>query len=158
MKVQPTVTPWLGFKSQAKEAADFYVSVIPDSKIISTVNHPASGDVLVVEFQLGGLPVFALNVGQDWQFTNAFSLSVACESQEEIDRVWAALTAGGQEIQCGWLTDRFGLAWQIIPANVMEMWKDGDAAKTGRMLEALTGMVKLDKAALEAAFHGSSSR
>ena len=155
MKMQPTVTPWLGFKSQAKEAAEFYVSVIPDSRIIRTINNPASGEVLVVEFQLGGLPVFALNVGQDWKFTNAFSLSVACETQEEVDRLWAALSEGGQEIQCGWLTDKYGLAWQIVPASVMEMWKDGNTAKTGRMLNALTGMVKLDKATLEAAFHGS---
>lgn len=155
MKIQPTVTPWLGFNSQAKEAADFYVSVIPDSKIISTVHNPASGDVLVVEFQLGGLPVFALNVGQDWKFTTAFSLSVACETQDEIDRLWRALADGGEEIQCGWLTDRFGLAWQIVPANIMEMWKEGDVAKTGRILEAITGMVKLDKATLEAAFHSS---
>lgn len=155
MKIQPTVTPWLGFNSQAKEAADFYVSVVPDSKILSTVNNPASGNLLVVEFQLGGLPLFALNVGQDWKFTNAFSLSVACQTQDEIDRLWSALTDGGEEIQCGWLTDKFGLAWQIVPANIMEMWNEGDPVKTGRMLEALMGMVKLDKAALEAAFEGS---
>lgn len=154
MEVKPTVTPWLGFKDQAKEAAEFYVSVIPNSKIVNTIHNPANGDVLVVEFQLGGLPLFALNVGQDWKFSHAFSLSVACETQEEIDRIWAALTDGGQEIQCGWLTDRFGLAWQIVPASVGEMWKDPEPAKTGRMLQALTGMIKLDKAALEAAFHG----
>jgi predicted 3-demethylubiquinone-9 3-methyltransferase (glyoxalase superfamily) len=155
MIIQPSVTPWLGFNSEAKEAAEFYVSVIPNSKIVSTVDSPQSGAVLVVEFLLGGLPVFALNVGQDWGFTNAFSLSVACETQEEIDRLWAALAEGGQEIQCGWLTDKFGLAWQIVPANVMEMWRDPDTAKSGRMFEALTSMVKLDKAAIEAAFHGS---
>ena len=155
MKIQPTVTPWLGFNSQAQEAAEFYVSVIPNSKLVSTIRNPASGEVLVVEFELGGLPVFALNVGQDWKFTNAFSFSVACETQDEIDRLWNTLSAGGQEIQCGWLTDKYGLAWQIVPAGVMEMWKTNDAAKTGRLMAALGGMVKLDKAALEAAFHGA---
>lgn len=153
MKLQPTVTPWLGFKSQAHEAAEFYVSVIPDSRIVSTVNSPARGEVLVVEFELGGLPVFALNVGQDWQFTNAFSLSVACQTQDEIDRLWAALSEEGEEIRCGWLTDKFGLAWQIVPANVMELWNNPDTAKAGSMMETLKGMVKIDKAALEAAFH-----
>jgi predicted 3-demethylubiquinone-9 3-methyltransferase (glyoxalase superfamily) len=154
MKIQPTVTPWLSFRSQAQEAAEFYVSVIPNSRLVSTIHHPANGEVLVVEFELGGLPVFSLNVGQDWKFSNAFSLSVACETQDEIDRLWSALSEGGQEIQCGWLTDKYGLAWQIVPANVMEMWKAKDTAKTGRLLAALGGMVKLDKGALEAAFHG----
>lgn len=154
MKIQPAVTPWLSFRSQALEAAEFYVSVIPNSKIVSTIRHPASGEVLVVEFELGGLLMFALNVGQDWKFTNAFSLSVACETQPEMDRLWGALAEGGQEIQCGWLTDRYGLAWQIVPAGVMEMWKTNDPVKTGRLMAALGGMVKLDKAKLEAAFHG----
>lgn len=154
MKLQPTVTPWLGFHSQAQEAAEFYVSVIPDSKIVSTIRHPASGEVLVVEFELGGLPMFALNVGQDWKFSNSFSLSVACETQDEIDRLWKVLSAGGQEIQCGWLTDKYGLAWQIVPSGIMDLWKTNDTAKTSRLLAALGGMVKLDKAALEAAVYG----
>lgn len=155
MKIQPTVTPWLGFKSQAKEAAEFYVSIIPDSKIVSVIDHPATGDVLVVEFVLGGLTLFALNTGQECPGSIAFSLSVACESQGEIDRIWNALTQGGKEIQCGWLADKFGLSWQIVPANIMELWKSGDATKTTRLMEAIGGMVKLDKQALEDAFHGA---
>lgn len=155
MDIQPTVTPWLGFNSQAMEAAEFYVSVIPNSKITRTISNPNTGDVLVVEFELGGLPVFALNTGQDWGFTNAFSLSVACETQEEIDRIWTALCEGGSEIQCGWLTDKYGLAWQIVPSNVLELWNDDDPARTKRVVQSISSMVKIDKAALEAAYHGS---
>lgn len=155
MDIQPTVTPWLGFNSQAMEAAEFYVSVIPNSKITRTISNPNTGDVLVVEFELGGLAVFALNTGQDWGFTNAFSLSVACETQEEIDRIWTALWEGGSEIQCGWLTDKYGLAWQIVPSNVLELWNDDDPARTKRVVQSISSMVKIDKAALEAAYHGS---
>ncbi|MGE9296479.1 MAG: VOC family protein, partial [Puniceicoccales bacterium] len=91
MKLETKVTPWLGFNQQAEEAARFYTSIIPDSRIISVTKNPGTNDPLVVQFELGGLPVYALNAGQDWQFTTAFSFSVSCDDQEELDRLWAAL-------------------------------------------------------------------
>ena len=155
MKLQQRVTPFLSFHSKADEAARFYVSIIPDSQILRTVVNPAGNEVMTVEFELAGLKVVALNAWQDWKFTNAFSFSVACDTQEEIDRLWTALTEGGQPIQCGWLTDKFGLSWQIVPANIGEMLADADASKSGRVMEALLNMVKLDIAALRAAYQGT---
>lgn len=154
MRIQCKVTPWLGFKDQAEEAAKFYTSVIPDSRVVKLSRNPANGVVMVAEFELGGLPVFALNTGQDWKFTEAFSLSVACDTQEEIDRIWKALTTGGKEVQCGWLVDRYGVSWQVVPSQIGIWLNDPDTAKTGRMMSVMMGMVKLDIAALQAAFDG----
>ena len=154
MKIQSKVTPWLSFESEAEEAAEFYVSVIPDSQISRVTSNPETGSVLVVEFDLAGLPVCALNMGRPCELTTAFSFSVSCESQAEIDELWSKLSDGGKEIQCGWLNDRYGLAWQIVPAGIMEFWNAGDSVKTKRMVDAMLQMVKLDIARLEAAFEG----
>ncbi len=155
MRIETKVTPWLTFSTQAKEAAEFYTSVIPDSQILSIQNNPATSGVIVVNFVLGGLPVCALNAGQDFGFSNAFSFSVACDNQDEIDTLWSKLTDGGKEIQCGWLNDRYGVAWQIVPAKVMDYWDADDPAATKRMFDAMMGMVKLNIAELDAAFNGT---
>lgn len=154
MKLKSRVTPWLGFNDQAEEAAAFYTSLIPNSRITNINRNPNSGEVMVVEFELDGMPVCALNVGQDWNFTTAFSWSVSCETQEEIDRLWNALCDGGREIQCGWLEDRYGLSWQIVPAQLGEMMDSSNPERSARVFEALLGMVKLDMPTLQAAYKG----
>lgn len=155
MQVNQKVTPFLSFESQAEEAANLYVSLLPDSKIVRTVKNPA-GAVITVEFQLAGLTFVALNVGQPWQFTDAFSLAVACDTQDEIDRLWSQLTAGGKEVQCGWLKDPFGVSWQIVPASMGKLMGGGDPARSGRVMAAMMQMVKLDIARLQAAYDGTS--
>ena len=152
MKLNTKVTPWLGYNSQAEEAAAFYVATIPESRHIRTVRNPASDAAMVVEFELGGLPIYALNAGQDWGFSPSFSLSVSCDSQDEIDRLWSALSEGGQEFQCGWLADRFGLSWQIVPARLSEWMRGAEPERAGRVMAALCAMTKLDVAALQTAY------
>lgn len=154
MQMNQKITPFLSFESQAEEAANFYVSVLPDSKIVRTVKNPATGSALTVEFQLAGMMFVALNVGQPWQFTHAFSLSVACDSQPEIDTLWRELSAGGKEIECGWLVDKFGVSWQIVPSNIGNWLSDPDATRSGRVMTALMEMRKLDIAKLQKAFDG----
>ncbi|MDQ8201398.1 VOC family protein [Pelagicoccus sp. SDUM812003] len=154
MKLNTKVTPWLGFKNQAEEAAAFYTSLIPDSRVGKVRRNPANDEVLFVEFVLGGIPVCALNVGQDWEFTTAFSWSVACDTQEELDRIWNALCEGGKEVQCGWLEDRYGLSWQIVPAQLGQWMDDPDGERTSRVLNAVWSMVKLDIPTLQAAYEG----
>lgn len=157
MKLNTKVTPWIGFESQAEEAAAFYTSLIPDSRILSTTKNPDDGKVLVVEFELGGLPVFALNSGQPWKHTEAFSLSVACDNQEELDRIWDALADGGEEVQCSWVVDRFGVHWQVVPAQLAGWITSSDTERVGRVLHAVWSMVKLDIATLQAAWDGDES-
>jgi len=149
------VTPFLSYASEALPGAELYVSLIPDSRIVRTVKNPADGAVLLVEFQLGGIDFAALNVGEDWKFTHAFSLSVACDNQQEVDHLWEKLTEGGQPVQCGWLVDRYGLSWQIVPSRLTEMIRDTDTARAGRVMGAMMSMVKLDLAVLEAAYRGT---
>lgn len=157
MQFKQKITPFLTFPSQAQDAAEFYVSVIPDSRILRTVENPATGDVITVEFELAGLTFVALNSGQpSWEFTNAFSIAVACETQDEIDGLWAALVEGGEEQACGWLTDRYGVRWQIVPATIGRMLGDPDRERAGRVMNAMMQMVKLDIAALKAAYDGES--
>jgi predicted 3-demethylubiquinone-9 3-methyltransferase (glyoxalase superfamily) len=153
----------LWFDGKAEEAAEFYVSLLPDSRI-DTVHRGAldwpggaKGDVLMVEFTLAGRPHMALNGGPYFQFTPALSLAVDCADQAEVDRLWDALSAGGSTMECGWLTDRYGLAWQITPARLTEMMRDPDAAKVERVFRAMFTMVKLDLAALEAAYAGEAA-
>lgn len=143
------ISPCLWFDGQAEEAARFYATLFPDSGITSVTPGP-TGAALVVEFRLAGVRFIGLNGGPMFKFTEAISLSVDCHSQAEIDRLWAALTAdGGAPSQCGWLKDRYGLSWQIVPAVLPKLL--ADPAKAGRVMGALMGMVKLDIAALEAA-------
>lgn len=157
MQFLQKITPFLSFQSQAEEAAEFYVSVLPDSRILNKLKHPDTGQMLTVEFELAGLAFVALNVGEAWEFTNAVSLAVACDTQEEIDTLWERLSAdGGEKIQCGWLKDKFGMPWQIVP-RALSGWLGGaDAARTQRVLHAVWGMTKLEIAPLEAAYAGET--
>ncbi|HEY1753523.1 MAG TPA: VOC family protein [Caulobacteraceae bacterium] len=155
------INPFLWFDDQAEDAANFYVSVFPNSKITRITHYTAAGPeaagrVMTVELELEGLPVIFLNGGPQYHFTEAFSLSVSCDDQAEVDRYWAALTAdGGEESQCGWLKDRFGLSWQIVPRALSQVLGDPDRAKAKRAMEAMFQMKKLDvdklRAAMEAA-------
>ncbi len=158
-----TIAPCLWFDGKAEEAANFYVSLLPDSRIDAvlpyTVETPGGkpGDVMLVEFTLAGLRYMALNGGPYYQFTPAISLFVACTDQEEVDRLWNALSVGGTPMQCGWITDRFGVSWQIVPEALSRMIKDEDTAKVRRVMETMMTMVKLDVGALEKAYQGRSA-
>jgi predicted 3-demethylubiquinone-9 3-methyltransferase (glyoxalase superfamily) len=151
------VTPFLSFDGQAEEAARFYVSLLPDSRIdrvtrsqIDTPGGPA-GTVLLVEFTLAGNPYFALNT-PGFTFTEAVSFLIACADQAETDRLWAALIAnGGSEIACGWLKDRWGVFWQVTPTRLLELIKDPDPARARRAMEAMVKMIKIDIAEVERA-------
>ena len=149
------IKTFLTFVDQAEEAARFYLSVFPNSRIGDIVPG-MDGDALVVNFQLAGQDYIALNSGSDFQFTNAISLFVTCEDQAEVDALWAKLTAGGgEEVACGWLKDRFGVSWQIVPRRMMELLSDPDPERSRRAFTAMTDMVKLDVAALERAADGA---
>ena len=147
------ITPCLWFDGKAEEAARFYVSLLPDSRIDSvlpyTVETPGGkpGDSMLVEFTLAGESYMA-------QFTPALSLYVSCNGQAEVDRLWDALCDGGTPMQCGWVTDRYGVSWQIVPAALGVMMKDKDTAKVRRVTEAMLQMIKLDVAQLEKAYNG----
>lgn len=159
MAVAQKITPFLSFESQAEEAANFYVSVFDDGKIIREIRSPEvpggpPSTIIGVDFQIAGMHFTALNVGQDWKFTEALSLLVSCDSQREIDHLWERLTDGGEEVQCGWLRDRYGVAWQITPGVLLEMITDKDPAKAQRAFQAMTQMVKLDLAELQRAYDG----
>lgn len=161
MSAQQKIAPCLWFDGNAEEAAKFYVSVFPDSKIehrvTSDVDWPGgkAGDVIVVDFRLAGQRYQALNGGPNAPFNDSVSLSVTCEDQIEADRYWEALTAGGgAPVMCGWLKDKYGLRWQIVPKAFFAMLRDGDPEKSKRAMEAMMQMVKLDVAQLTAAYEG----
>ncbi len=155
-----TIVTFLWFDTAAEEAARFYVSLFPNSKLGAIARHGEAGprpagSVMTVAFELNGLPFVALNGGPAFRFTEAVSLQVPCDDQAEIDRLWAALTGdGGQESQCGWCKDRWGLSWQITPARMPQLIGGDDQAKARRALEAMFTMKKLDIAALERARDG----
>ena len=164
MAKKQKVSPCLWFDGQAEEAAKHYTSIFPDSHIDhiqrSSIDYPGGkvGDVILVEFTLAGSSYQALNGGANDAFNDAISLSVACKDQAEVDRLWNALTAdGGKPVQCGWLKDKYGISWQIVPEEMLAMMQDKDAAKSKRVMEAMMEMVKLDVAALKQAYHGASS-
>ena len=142
------ITPFLWFNGQAEEAAKFYVSIFKNSKILSA-------NPMTVTFQLEGQSFYALNGGPQFKFTEAISLFVDCETQAEVDDLWKQLTAGGgSEGQCGWLKDKYGLSWQIIPRHLGRMLTDTDQVKANRALQAMLKMKKIDIATLETAFKG----
>jgi predicted 3-demethylubiquinone-9 3-methyltransferase (glyoxalase superfamily) len=153
------ITPFLWFDNQAEEAANFYVSLFKNSKvgdIMRSVDEASSGrpegSVLVVDFQLEGQDFAAINGGPNFKFTEAVSFVVNCESQEEVDYFWDKLIeGGGQESQCGWLKDKYGLSWQITPTILLELIKDKDSAKAKRVFEAMLKMKKIDIATLKQA-------
>lgn len=154
------VTPCLWFATEAETAANFYVSVLKDSRIDRIWHNPIDapggkeGSVLLVEFTLGGRRFQALNGGMVMEYTHAISLSVECEDQAEIDRLWEALSAGGMIEQCGWLKDRYGVSWQIAPRRMGELMNGADKAAAARVVQAMLKMVKLDIATLEKAYAG----
>lgn len=157
------VQPHLWYHDKAVEAAEHYVSIFPNSRITNVVTAPAdmpgvrAGDPFIVEFVLDGMPVTALAAGDSNTLTAAFSFLVEVEDQETLDRYWdALLEGGGEEVACGWLTDRFGLSWQVIPRQLAQ-WTfgpDADPAGAARATQAMLSQVKLDIAALEAAYRG----
>jgi predicted 3-demethylubiquinone-9 3-methyltransferase (glyoxalase superfamily) len=145
----------LAFRDQAEEAARFYASLIPGSEVETAFRPDPSAPALTVFFTLAGTPYQALNMGDYVALNDAVSISVTTKDQEETDRLWKALLAdGGAENRCGWLRDRFGLAWQIVPKALPRLLTDPDRAAAGRAMRAMMGMTKLDVAALETAFHG----
>ena len=155
MQIKQRITPFLTYFDQAEEAAKFYVAVLPDSKLLRTVTNPANEAVLTVEFELAGMKFVALNAGQDSKFTEAMSLMIACDTQDEIDTLWTNLLAGGgSELACGWLKDKFGMCWQVVPSQLQRWLESDDAQATQRMFEALWQMKKLDIATLQKAFEG----
>jgi predicted 3-demethylubiquinone-9 3-methyltransferase (glyoxalase superfamily) len=165
--VQP-ILPCLWFDSQAEEAARYYTGIFKNSKIgtISRygeagheVHKRPAGSVMTVEFELNGQPFTALNGGPAFKFNEAISFQIMCRTQEEVDHYWNKLSAGGdkQAQQCGWLKDKFGLSWQVVPTVLVEMMSDPDKEKSGRAMEAMLQMKKLDIAELERAFEGEGA-
>ena len=155
------IRPCLWFNDQAEEAATFYVSLFPDSRILETSRFGEGspgepGKVMVVTFHLAGQEFMALNGGPEFNFTEAVSFFVSCETQADVDRYWNALiAAGGQESQCAWLKDRFGLSWQIVPDALGRYLGDPDAQKAQRVMQAMLQMSKIDIAALDRAYAGA---
>ena len=154
------ITPCLWFDTEAEEAAEYYVSLFGDAKVLDVTYYgdagprPA-GSVLTVEFELDGRPYVALNGGPEFPFTEAVSFQVSCEDQEEVDRLWARLLEdGGTEGPCGWIKDRFGLSWQVIPIAMTRLLSDPDPARAQRAMAAMLQMTKLDVSALEKAADG----
>jgi predicted 3-demethylubiquinone-9 3-methyltransferase (glyoxalase superfamily) len=157
----PQITSCLWFDREAEDAARFYVSIFPNSKIGRVSRYPENlpgdraGEVLTVEFELDGKAFTGLNGGPDFRFSEAISFQIEVSEQAELDRYWNALLAdGGKESQCGWLKDRFGLSWQVVPVQLARLMSDPDKAKAGRVAAAMMQMVKLDIAGLEAAAAG----
>ena len=151
--IRQKITPFLWFDDEAEEAARFYVSLFPDSAVTGVTPGP-TGAPLVVAFRLAGVEFLALNGGPHYQLNEAFSLSIDCRSQAEVDELWEKLSANGSKGRCGWLKDRYGLSWQVVPAVLPELLADPDRAKAARVMEAMMGMTKLDVAALQAAADG----
>jgi predicted 3-demethylubiquinone-9 3-methyltransferase (glyoxalase superfamily) len=159
------ISPCLWFDGQAEEAARFYISVFKKGKITAITRYPevgqevhgrAAGSVMTVEFVLNGLPFMGLNGGPQFKFNEAVSLMILCDTQAEVDYYWEKLSEGGDpSVQaCGWLKDKFGLSWQVVPKGVMKLWKDHKSPATRRAFAALMDMKKLDIAKLRAAFKG----
>ncbi len=155
------ISPCLWFAHEAEDAARFYVSLLPDSRIDRVQRTPIdtpgnkAGDVLVVGFTLAGQSYIGLNGGQPAVYTNAVSFTITCDDQAEVDRLWDALTAnGGKPVQCGWLNDRWGVPWQIVPKGFTELLADSNGEGAKRAMTAMMGMVKLDMAALKRAYDG----
>lgn len=148
------MTPFLWYQGNVAEAMDFYRSVFPESKVVGTMPGP-NGTLMGATFELDGQRFIAFAGGPHLQLTPAVSMYINCESQAEVDELWARLTDGGSESQCGWLVDRFGLSWQIIPSILPKLLSDPDREKAGRAMNAMLQMKKIDIAALERAAAGS---
>jgi predicted 3-demethylubiquinone-9 3-methyltransferase (glyoxalase superfamily) len=160
-KTMQKITPFLWFDDQAEEAVNFYVAIFKDSRIRSIARYEEEaakasgrpkGSVMTVAFELNGQEFIALNGGPLFKFTEAISFVVNCETQEEVDHFWKRLTAGGQEVQCGWLKDRFGVSWQIVPTVLGEMLQDKEPEKSRRVMAAMLKMKKINIEALKKAY------
>ena len=163
MQVISKIVPCLWFDNQAKEAAEFYVSVFKGARIVNVshytdagreVHRRPAGSVMTVEFEIAGRRFTALNGGPHFKLNEAVSFQVMCDDQAEVDYFWRRLSEGGEQVQCGWLKDRFGLSWQIIPAALERYLGDPDAAKSQRVMQAMLKMRKFDVAALDRAYAG----
>jgi predicted 3-demethylubiquinone-9 3-methyltransferase (glyoxalase superfamily) len=157
-----TITPNLWFDTEAEEAADFYISVFPNSRIVHVARYTEAGPrpagmVMTVEFELDGQRFVGINGGPEFTFSEAVSFQITCETQDEIDAYWEQLSAGGSEGPCGWLKDRFGLSWQVVPSGMDELFSDPDPTRATRAMQAMLGMGKLDIEALRAAADGVRS-
>ena len=155
------ITPFLWFDTEAEEAVNYYVDIFPDSEITQITHYSdnmpmPAGAVLTIGFTLNGQPCTALNGGPQFKFNEAVSLVVHCEDQEEIDYYWDRLVAGGSPMACGWLKDKYGLCWQIVPVQFFDMIKEEGSEQAARVLAAMNTMVKFDLAGLEKAYNGES--
>jgi len=154
------ITPFLWFDNQAEEAVNFYTGIFGNSKILDIARYGEAGpgpagSVMTVSFQIEGQNFVALNGGPVYNFTPAISFVVNCKTQEEVDWLWERLTAeGGKPVQCGWLIDKYGISWQIVPTRLVELLSDPDQEKISRVMQAMLKMIKIDIAALETAYAG----
>lgn len=164
--VKQNITPCLWFDTQAEDAAKFYCSVFKNSKITAISRYPEAGQevhkkppgsVMVAAFELDGQPFTALNGGPIFKFDEAVSFQIMCETQADVDYYWGKLAEGGQEGPCGWLKDKFGLSWQVVPAAIPKMMTDPDAQKSARVMNAFLNMKKIDLAAIERAYAGHAA-
>jgi len=157
--MQQKITANLWFDGEAEQAAEFYTSVFENSRIVSTTRYPAgspgpTGEVMTVEWELDGQRFVGINGGPEFNFSEAISLQITCEDQDEVDYYWEKLTDGGEESVCGWLKDRYGLSWQVTPKGMDELFSDADPQRAERAMEAMLKMKKLDVAALQSAADG----
>jgi predicted 3-demethylubiquinone-9 3-methyltransferase (glyoxalase superfamily) len=157
--LQPKIIPNLWFDTEAEEAAEFYLSVFKNSRIVNVTHYTEAGPrepgtVMTVEFELDGQRFVGINGGPQFKFDEAVSFQITCETQDEIDYYWEALSEGGEEGPCGWLKDRYGLSWQVVPSGMDELFADPDPKRAERAMKAMLGMRKLDIAALRAAANG----
>jgi len=155
----PKIVPNLWFDTEAEEAAEYYISVFPNSRIVNVAHYNEAGPreagmVMTVEFELDGQRIVCINGGPEFKFSEAVSLQIDCETQDEIDSYWEQLTEGGEEGPCGWLKDRYGLSWQVVPTGMDELFADSDPERAERAMQAMFGMRKLDIAALRGAADG----
>lgn len=162
MQITQKITPYLWFDGNAEEAMNFYVSLFENSRVLDVTSYGDAGpgpkgQIMLGTFQLAGQPFIALNGGPQFKFTEAISLFVNCDDQQEVDRLWTQLTSGGgAPSQCGWLKDRFGLSWQIIPTALPRLLSDTDPEKSRRVMEAMLQMTKIDIGKLQEAYEGQT--
>jgi predicted 3-demethylubiquinone-9 3-methyltransferase (glyoxalase superfamily) len=155
----PSIVPNLWFDTEAEQAAEFYCSVFPNSRSTAVRPYPEgapgpTGSAMTVEFELDGNRFVGINGGPQFPFTEAVSLMIECADQEEVDHYWDRLTDGGEEVQCGWLKDRYGLSWQVVPEGMDDLFSDTDPQRAQRAMQAMLGMKRLDVAAMRAAADG----
>ena len=161
--MEQRIRPNLWFDNEAEKAAEFYTSVFKRSRIVNVTHYTEAGPreagmVMTVEFELDGQRFVGINGGPEFKFDEAVSLEIACESQDEVDYYWERLSEGGEERQCGWLKDRYGLSWQVVPSGMEELFADSDPERARRAMDAMLGMVKLDVAELRRAAEGEPAQ